>query len=212
MVSRQYHQAMPRPSHSCTPHASHSSLLELVESVGRLAAAERRRRAIAAGLQPVHVQALEYLRRCNRYSNTPQALTDYLGLTKGTVSQSLQLLERKGLIVRLQDAADRRVLRLALTAAGTAMTENAGTPEEWRTALAAQPSAAIDDATYTLARLLTDMQRQRGGQSFGVCRSCRHFALDAPGEYRCSLTGESLDADDSLRICREHTWPVTQTG
>ena len=33
--------------------------------------------------------------KANRYSNTPQALADYLGLTKGTVSQTLLLLDRR---------------------------------------------------------------------------------------------------------------------
>lgn len=184
-------------------------LLDLVESLGRLAAGERRRRAVAAGLQPVHVQALAYLRRCNRYSNTPQALADYLGLTKGTVSQSLQLLERKGLIARLPDDADRRVLRLALTADGEALIGDAGEPAEWPTALAALPEAEASAAAVTLTRLLNAMQRRRGGQSFGACHSCRHFRREGDEAYRCGLTGEALSADDSRRICREHAWPET---
>lgn len=186
-------------------------LLDLVESLGRLAAGERRRRAVAAGLQPVHVQALEYLRRCNRYSNTPQALADYLGLTKGTVSQSLQLLERKGLIARLPDDTDRRVLRLALTGAGEAMIGDAGAPAEWPAALAALPAEEAASAAATLARLLETMQRRRGGQSFGTCYSCRHFRHEGAETYRCGLTGEPLNADESRRICREHAWPETAT-
>ncbi len=182
-------------------------LLDLVESLGRLAAGERRQRAVAAGLQPVHVQALDYLRRCNRYSNTPQALADYLGLTKGTVSQSLQLLERKGLIARRPDDADRRVLRLALTAAGEALAGTAGELAEWPAALAALPADEADAAAATLARLLATMQRRRGGQSFGACHSCRHFRHEGGDAYRCGLTGEPLGADDSRRICREHAWP-----
>jgi DNA-binding MarR family transcriptional regulator len=184
-------------------------LFELVESLGRLAAGERRRRAVAAGLQPVHVQALEYLSRCNRYSNTPQALADYLGLTKGTVSQSLQLLERKGLIARQPDEADRRVLRLALTAAGETLIRDAGASAEWLTGLAALSKGEATAAAGTLRQLLTQMQRQRGGQSFGTCHSCRHFCHEGEGTYRCGLTGEPLSADDSRRICREHEWPET---
>lgn len=187
----------------------HIPLLDLVEGLGRLAAGERRRHAVAAGLQPVHMQALEYLRRCNRYSNTPQALADYLGLTKGTVSQSLQLLERKGLIARLPDDVDRRVLRLALTGAGETMIGAAGEPAEWPAALAALSAEAAVSATATLARLLETMQQRRGGQSFGTCYSCRHFRHEGAAAFRCGLTGEPLDANDSRRICREHAWPET---
>jgi DNA-binding MarR family transcriptional regulator len=185
----------------------HIPLLDLVESLGRLAAGERRRRAVAAGLQPVHVQALEYLRRCNRYSNTPQALADYLGLTKGTVSQSLQLLERKGLIARQPDEADRRVLRLVLTADGETLVGSGGEPAEWSSALAGLSAEAAGTAAATLARLLATMQRRRDGLSFGACHSCRHFRQEETTAYRCGLTGEPLDTDDSRRICREHAWP-----
>src|SRR3954471_23796070 len=69
-------------------------------------------------LQPVHLQALLYLARANRYSNTPQALAEYLGLTKGNVSQTLLLLDRPGVIEGFEDDIDRRVVRLRLSSAG----------------------------------------------------------------------------------------------
>src|ERR1700758_2632729 len=93
-------------------------LLELVERLGNLMRTELRKSGSDEGLQPVHVQALIYLSRANRYSNTPQALAEYLGLTKGTVSQTLLVLDRRGLIERYQDDVDRRVVRLRLSAAG----------------------------------------------------------------------------------------------
>ena len=56
-------------------------LLELVERLGNLMRAELRKSGADEQLQPVQVQALIYLSKANRYSNTPQALTDFLGLT-----------------------------------------------------------------------------------------------------------------------------------
>src|SRR5258708_20339693 len=79
---------------------------------------ELRKSGADESLQPVHIQALVYLSRANRYSNTPQALAEYLGLTKGTVSQTLLLLDRRGLIERFEDDIDRRVVRLRLSSAG----------------------------------------------------------------------------------------------
>src|SRR4029453_4211140 len=70
-------------------------LLELVERLGNLMRTELRKAGSDEALQPVHLQALVYLSKANRYSNTPQALADYLGLTKGTVSQTLLLLDRR---------------------------------------------------------------------------------------------------------------------
>ena len=90
-------------------------LLELVERLGNLMRAQVRRASAQMQLQPVHMHALIYLSQANRYSNTPQALTEYLGLTKGTVSQSLLLLDRRGLVERYEDDVDRRVVRLRLS-------------------------------------------------------------------------------------------------
>src|SRR5207247_9188259 len=93
-------------------------LLELVERLGNLMRTELRKSGAEESLQPVHLQALLYLSKANRYSNTPQALADYLGLTKGTVSQTLLLLDRRGLVERFEDDIDRRVVRLRLSSAG----------------------------------------------------------------------------------------------
>src|ERR1700674_5985038 len=93
-------------------------LLELVERLGNLMRTELRKSGGDEALQPVHLQALIYLSKANRYSNTPQALAEYLGLTKGTVSQTLLLLDRRGLIERFEDDIDRRGVRLRLSSAG----------------------------------------------------------------------------------------------
>ena len=47
-------------------------------------------------LNPAQWEALRYLARANRFSNSPAALTRYLGATKGTISQTLMALDRKG--------------------------------------------------------------------------------------------------------------------
>ena len=53
-------------------------LLELVERLGNLMRTELRKTGADEALQPVHLQALTYISKANRYSNTPQALADYL--------------------------------------------------------------------------------------------------------------------------------------
>ncbi len=88
----------------------------------------RELRALGRRCWDVHQQGLlvgvfHYLARCNRYSDTPLGVTEYLGLTKGTVSQSLKVLEGRGLISKLPDARDRRSVHLRLTDAGRALIE-----------------------------------------------------------------------------------------
>ena len=69
------------------------------------------------GLNPAQREALRYLARANRFSNTPGALTRYLGATKGTISQTVMALERKGLIAKAARDA-RKSVRLTLTDKG----------------------------------------------------------------------------------------------
>ncbi|KXC05894.1 MarR family winged helix-turn-helix transcriptional regulator [Microbacterium hominis] len=49
---------------------------------------------------------------------TVSGLGDELGLDSGTLSPLLRRLEDRGLVLRRRDAADERVVRVALTAAG----------------------------------------------------------------------------------------------
>ncbi|HIP78057.1 MAG TPA: MarR family transcriptional regulator, partial [Kiloniellaceae bacterium] len=44
--------------------------------------------AHSEGLKPTQWEALRYLSRANRFSRTPSGVTAYLGMTKGTVSQT----------------------------------------------------------------------------------------------------------------------------
>src|SRR5438046_10143253 len=95
---------------------------------------ELRKSGSDEALQPVQLQALIYLSKANRYSNTPQALAQYLGLTKGTVSQTLLLLDRRGLIERFEDDIDRRVVRLRLSSAGERLLSEVEPTLAWQNA------------------------------------------------------------------------------
>ncbi|MCP5278438.1 MAG: MarR family transcriptional regulator [Thiobacillus sp.] len=177
-------------------------ILELAERLGNLAEAHLKTVAATHSLLPVHARILLYLANANRYSNTPQAVSDYLGLTKGTVSQSLILLESKGFLARGADDRDGRVVRLALTEAGLSLVkavEQAGA-ERFQTAARSLPKGLLDGLTGMLRRL----QLAEGRKSFGVCRTCRHHLAEGLGQWRCGLTGETLTVGDRERICREH--------
>ena len=77
-----------------------SSIADMVERLGRLL----RSRGYEHDLNPAQWEALRYLGRCNRFSNNPSALSNFLGATKGTVSQTVSSLERKGLLTKVPRA------------------------------------------------------------------------------------------------------------
>ncbi|MDV3239235.1 MAG: MarR family transcriptional regulator [Gammaproteobacteria bacterium] len=181
-------------------------ILELIERLGNLLRTGQRRAGLEAGLQPVHLQVLGYLARCNRFSNTPAALTAYLGTTKGTVSQTLAVLERNGLVERRADPADGRSVRFHITRAGRAALRRLQAAPDWEAALRTLPAARRAAAESALDQLLRALQHANGQRTFGVCRSCRHLQRQDKG-WRCGLNGEALDADDTARICHEHAYP-----
>ena len=92
-----------------------TNLYPLIERIGNLLRTELRKSGHDLGLQPVHLEALHFLSICNRYSDTPMAVTDYLGATKGTVSQTLKVLETKGYLTKVVDVKDRRVQHLKVS-------------------------------------------------------------------------------------------------
>jgi len=163
---------------------------------------ELRKSGTDEALQPVHVQALIYLTKANRYSNTPQALADYLGLTKGTVSQTLLVLDRRGLIERYQDDVDRRVVRLRLSSDGEQfLTDNQPTLA-WQNATRNISPNRIRNAVSALREALTQLQEDNEGATFGVCHNCSWCQKLSQRIYRCGRMGDRLSGPETRRICR----------
>jgi DNA-binding MarR family transcriptional regulator len=195
---------MKRTLSGGTRHNRPASLLDLLNCLSRALRDDVRRRAVEHGLLRVHWEMLWYLRAANRYSNTLQVLAAYLGQTKGSISQSVQLLERRGLLRRVADIKDRRVTRLMLTKEGRSVLRRIETDKAWADAVQALPRAAVAQATDALTMLLRHRQQETGAATFGVCRSCACFQVEAADRFRCGVTGEPLDTFDSGQICHVH--------
>jgi len=177
----------------------------LLERLGALLQQSVRDDASRHGLLPIHVQVLHYLAQANRYSDLPIAIAEYFGITRGTVSQSLSVLERKGLLTKEPDARHGKRVHLRLTPAGEAVLRGSW-PERVEQALKGLPveAAALEG---TLRNLLLALQRVNGQRAFGICRQCAHFQTEDQGG-RCGLTGEPLAVEQTVRICREWTAPA----
>jgi len=178
--------------------------LDLVERLGNLIRSEMRRVGGAAGLQPVHIQALVFLGQANRFSNTPQALAEYLGLTKGTVSQSLLVLDRRGLIERYQDELDRRVVRLRLSQQGEEFINEVQPAGTWQAATRNISANRIRNSVSTLRETLYMIQTQSAGRTFGVCSTCSYCQRRSQRSHHCALFAERLSGPETRKICREH--------
>ena len=179
-------------------------VFELIERMAALIRAEERKRCTELGLQVVHLQVLDYLSRCNRFSDTPAALTNYLGMTRGTVSQTLLLLEKKGLVKKTTDEADRRVVHLSLSLEGETLLKKARQSELFQQATKIFQEHGFEQHQEIFLKALTALQKANRSQSFGLCKSCQHFTK-VPNGFQCGLTKLALSDSDSEKICQEHS-------
>jgi DNA-binding MarR family transcriptional regulator len=158
----------------------------------------------AKGLNPVQWEALRYLARCNALSHSPGALARYLGSTKGTVSQTVKSLEKKGFVEKKLDAKDQRGVMLFLTAQG-------------RVTLAEDPLLhikndidALSDKTRkrfdrALEQLLHEERQRQNEPSFGTCLTCRYFREAGSGApAHCMKVNAVVSAAETTLMCVEH--------
>ncbi|MGY6275819.1 MarR family winged helix-turn-helix transcriptional regulator [Methylomonas sp. MgM2] len=176
---------------------------KLIERISSVLRSEERKKYAAIGLQPVHGQVLEYLAKCNKYSNTHASVAEYLGLTKGTVSQSIHVLERKRFLEKKTDNIDGRVVHLSLTDNGRALIDELKPLDIFKQAEAKISRHVFDTVDNALKATLGILQQVNQSKSFGLCRTCRHFSVEA-NHFICTLTDDPLDREDTDKICREH--------
>lgn len=180
---------------------------EIVYSLERLSRLMRAAE-FGDGLNPAQWEALRFLARANRFSNSPGALTRYLGATKGTISQTVKALERKKLIAKTERPGEKRSIVLTLTDAGSAMM----TRDPWNTlaasceTLGGKTRRRMDKG---LAGLLAEEITRRNAPSFGSCLTCRFWRADgrtddAQGPHLCMLFDEPLAAHETMQICIAH--------
>jgi DNA-binding MarR family transcriptional regulator len=183
---------------------SHAAIeaAHLIDRLDRLA----RSGEAASELNPAQWEALRFIARANRFSRTPAALAEYLGSTRGTVSQTLIALEQKGHVTREQSARDRRSVVLGLTRAGELALK-----EDPILALAADLAklapSKLDTVIEALREALHALITRNAGRAFGACYTCRHFRRGGHAgrgmPHHCALLDEPLSEADSRAICVE---------
>lgn len=174
----------------------HQEARALLDRVTRIYAAEE----WEGGINPAQASALLYLARANRFSRSPSHVAEYLSSTRGTVSQTLKALMRKGLIAEQRSAADKRSISYEVTPEGHALLEGQSAS---RAALDGLTNAEAKQLATLLATLARNALRARGGKSFGLCRTCKYHRKRKAGPY-CALLDEALTPPEADEICHEH--------
>ncbi|GAA5135890.1 MarR family winged helix-turn-helix transcriptional regulator [Thalassotalea piscium] len=178
------------------------NLYLLIDRLSNTLVNEKRKALAEFGLQPVQLDALRYLSMANKHSDNAISVSEYLGHTKGTISQSIKVLERKALVHKTICPEDKRVLHIKVTTIGkhilSQLTEQS------------QLHMAITNLSNTnenaLIRSLNAIQHQINSkdvpQSFGQCFTCIHYKPGIPA--KCTHFEEVITEEASLQICRAH--------
>jgi MarR family transcriptional regulator, negative regulator of the multidrug operon emrRAB len=179
----------------------------LLERLGALIQEATRNDAARNGLLPVQLQVLTYLAQANNYSDFAVVVSEYLGLTRGTVSQTLAVLERDGMITKRTDEHHGRRVHLDLTDAGRQIVSTAWS-NQVESLLSKANSLANSSAAVAeqLAQLVAALQAHNDQSSFGVCRDCGYFRKLSHGA-QCGLTDDALAKSQTTKICREWISP-----
>ncbi|SDU40355.1 MarR family winged helix-turn-helix transcriptional regulator [Stappia sp. ES.058] len=152
-----------------------------------------------ADINPAQRAALDYLVRANSFSRSPSVVADYLGNTRGTVSQTLKSLARKGFVAEERSTADKRSISYRVTDAGLREASRSGPLAEALFEIREPDLLALAN---DLEGLLRRAVRAGGNKPFGICRNCLHFRPGDEGGF-CSLLSLPLETDETTQICHE---------
>ena len=158
-------------------------------------------------LSPIQMQLLIFIKY---HSSDKQrriaSMAREFNLTKATVSDSIKVLEQKGLIKRTDDALDSRSFNFSLTDQGmklTGMIENFTLPLDG--AIATLSPAQKDQFLLSVLDLIYRLNQNGIISTQRMCYNCFYYNGDRQQAHYCNLMQQPL-AVDELRIeCSEHT-------
>lgn len=170
---------------------------ELMNRLGRITAADE----WVEDINPTQWTALYYLARANRFSRTPSQVSEFMSATRGTVSQTLKALARKGLIDEVRSETDKRSISYSVTRSGDDLLNARHSIDRALVNIdAAQRSALLTG----LEQLTHNILIERGMRAFGICKTCRHHQSEA-GVNFCNLLNVQLSNAESEQICHEYS-------
>jgi len=164
---------------------------------------EKRKALADFGLQPVQLDALQYLSMANKHSDNAISVSEYLEHTKGTISQSLKVLERKALIHKIANTEDKRVLHIKVTTIGKHILSQLTEESKLQTALADLNKTNEKALTKGLDVIYHQIHDNEQSKSFGQCFTCKHYQTSGKEHY-CQHFKEVIEEQDIVLVCREH--------
>lgn len=157
-------------------------------------------------LSPIQMQLLIFIKYHNNDKQRRIAsMAREFNLTKATISDSIKVLEQKGLIKRTDDEQDSRSFNFSLTDQGvklTGMIENFTLPLDG--AIATLAPEKKEQFLVSVLDLIYRLNQNGIISTQRMCYNCYYYNGDRQQTHFCNLMQKGL-AIDELRIeCPEH--------
>jgi DNA-binding MarR family transcriptional regulator len=190
------------------PEILPETLVELLLHLGRLAqtnTAQATKADEGPELSAAQWTVLRYLDNANLASRTPSAFAKFHGTTRGTASQTIRGLIKRGYLTQNRAARDKRSKQLDLTEKARAMRPSDPFEAVVRAANDL-PVATRRQFAGALQHMLNHVAGEKDAQPFGNCTNCTHMECvgHRPGEadsYHCAINQGPLDVADLARLC-----------
>ncbi|MBY5933530.1 winged helix DNA-binding protein [Tateyamaria omphalii] len=173
-------------------------IAELLVHIGRAARSEDANTELTAA----QWTCLRFFARANGTTRTPSAFASFQATTRGTASQIIKSVERRGLIVGTRSEHDRRSFCFDLTDEGRAMLAQDPLRDLIKV-IDGLGASKRDRFLATLSEIASALALQRDVPSFGTCRGCTHFGTSGDAAY-CACMSAELAADDIAKLCASY--------
>jgi DNA-binding MarR family transcriptional regulator len=157
-------------------------------------------------LSPIQMQLLIFIKYHNADRQRRIAyMAREFNLTKATISDSIKVLEQKGLIKRTDDAFDSRSFNFSLTDQGmklTGMIENFTLPLDG--AIATLSTQQKDQFLVLVLDLIYRLNQNGIISTQRMCYNCYYYNGDRQQAHYCNLMQKPLVIDELRIECPEH--------
>ncbi|HEV7257901.1 MAG TPA: MarR family winged helix-turn-helix transcriptional regulator [Bosea sp. (in: a-proteobacteria)] len=183
-------------------------------------------RAKQAGINPTQLAILDLLEGRAKGLGVKD-IAAHLGVSQPTATDSINALDRKGLVEKLPSPADRRAVAVRLTADGAALSRKDDAMDgAANQAMGALPVEEQERLLLTMVKLIRELQEADAIPIQRMCASCKYFAPFAhPGAaqpHHCRFVDAAFGQRELRIDCRDHeiadpaaraaTWDAFQAG
>ncbi|MGE7370385.1 MarR family winged helix-turn-helix transcriptional regulator [Neorhizobium sp. NPDC001467] len=195
-----------------TPKNPLSINYRIREGLGRLATALRMddwAKAKTIGVNPAQLAILTLLESRGRNGVAVREISSQLGVSQPSATDSINALERKGLLRKQRGLADRRSVDIVLTEEGANALVAADTlPTIIERSIGSLEKDVQVELLVTLVQMIRQMQQTDGFPLQRMCVTCRFFDpyihADDHSPHHCNFVNASFGQRDLRVDCRDH--------